>query len=300
MQNNSLGKQIIRLRQKQQLSQAKLAERLFVSRQAISKWENGEAEPDLDKLVQLSQIFNVDLDYLVLNHPMHQASILTLSKIRKKYQQPILRDVSFSLHNHERVALLGSNGAGKTTLVNLIAGRIRPDSGTIQRNYQPQLEFSLMPQQNVLIGPMRVQEMIELEVSISQLKTVDVPELLKRANLWDQRNQVIGSLSGGQKRKLMFLLTVIKPAQLFIFDEPTVGMDLETIDRFWQHLDQITGATLVITHDFNQIDHYFDRVLLLREGVITADERVATIHAHNQNLDTWYRQHNQTPEVSYE
>ncbi|USS86650.1 XRE family transcriptional regulator [Fructilactobacillus cliffordii] len=297
MQNNSLGKQIIRLRQRQQLSQSQLAERLFVSRQAISKWENGDAEPDLDKLVQLSQIFNVDLDYLVLNQPMRQTPILALTKISKNYRQPILKDVSFSLHNHERVALLGSNGAGKTTLVNLIAGRIKPDAGIIERHYQPKLEFSLMPQKNVLIGPMRVQEMMELEVSVAKLNTIDIEKILKSANLWEQRRQVVDSLSGGQQRKLMFLLTMIKSAKLFIFDEPTVGMDLETIDHFWQRLDQISGTTLVITHDFNQIDHYFDRVLLLKGGVIAADEQVATIHAHNQDLDTWYRGHNQVQEV---
>ncbi|USS85342.1 XRE family transcriptional regulator [Fructilactobacillus myrtifloralis] len=292
MQNNSLGTQIVRLRQRQQLSQAQLAERLFVSRQAISKWEKGAAEPDLDKLVQLSQVFNVDLDYLVLKQTMHRDNILVITNVQKNYTKPVLKGINLTLHRNERVALLGSNGAGKTTLVNLIIGRIQPDAGAIERNYVPKHDLSLMPQQNLLIGPLRVQEMLEMEVKLANLPSQNLERLLKTANLWDQRAQLVMKLSGGQQRKLMFLLTMMKQARFLIFDEPTVGMDLETIDRFWQQLDHLTNTTLVITHDFNQIDHYFDRVVLLKDGVIAADEQVATIHAHNQTLASWYRHFN--------
>ncbi|HFI0253862.1 TPA: helix-turn-helix domain-containing protein [Streptococcus suis] len=63
---NQLAQQIKKLRTGQNLSQDDLAEKLYISRQAVSKWENGEATPDIDKLVQLSEIFGVSLDYLVL------------------------------------------------------------------------------------------------------------------------------------------------------------------------------------------------------------------------------------------
>lgn len=66
MTMNQLAQQIKKLRTGQNLSQDDLAEKLYISRQAVSKWENGEATPDIDKLVQLSEIFGVSLDYLVL------------------------------------------------------------------------------------------------------------------------------------------------------------------------------------------------------------------------------------------
>lgn len=63
---NQLAQQIRALRTSKKLSQDDLAEKLYISRQAVSKWENGEATPDIDKLVQLTEIFDVSLDYLVL------------------------------------------------------------------------------------------------------------------------------------------------------------------------------------------------------------------------------------------
>ena len=77
-----------------------------------------------------------------------------------------------------------------------------------------------------------------------------------------------------------------------ILDEPTVGMDLESIDYFWHFIEKVSGSILVITHDFNQIDKFFSRVLLLKDGQISQDIPVKEIHQHNQTIEQWYRQHN--------
>lgn len=69
-------------------------------------------------------------------------------------------------------------------------------------------------------------------------------------------------------------------------------MDLESIDFFWRKLELVNTSVLTITHDFNQIDRYFDRVLLLKEGVIIFDEQVSNIHSNNQTIEKWYRSKN--------
>ncbi|WP_395318471.1 XRE family transcriptional regulator [Fructilactobacillus frigidiflavus] len=289
---NQLRKQIIKLRQAQNLSQEMLANKMFVSRQSVSKWEKGDSVPDLDKLLSLAQIFNVDLNELVTGNETAQENLLTLTHVKKQFDNPVLKDINLIVANNERIAFLGSNGAGKTTLVKLISGALKPTSGVIKRNYDKSNDFGLMPQENTLIESFRVLEMIELTISLNKLPKIKIDELLTEFGLLKSKSMFVSSLSGGQKRKLALLISSIKPSKLLILDEPTVGMDLETIDFFWKYMDQIQGTVITITHDFNQIDHYFDRVILLKNGEISCDEKVATIHSHNQNIDQWYRQHN--------
>ncbi|WP_429970895.1 ATP-binding cassette domain-containing protein [Fructilactobacillus sp. Tb1] len=290
--NNQLQQQIIKLRQAQNMSQEMLAKKMFVSRQSVSKWEKGDSVPDLDKLLSLAMIFNVDLNELVTGLKYENQELLVLSDIKKKFDKPVLTDVNLNIKNNERIAFLGSNGAGKTTLVKIISGELTPDSGTITRNYDKHNDFGLMPQENVLIESFRVYEMIQLTISLNKLVNVDLNHLLSEFGLLSHKNSLVESLSGGQKRKLALMLSSIKKSKLLILDEPTVGMDLETIDFFWKYMDKIDGTVITITHDFNQIDHYFDRVILLKNGEIKYDEKVATIHSHNQTIDQWYRQRN--------
>ncbi len=255
---NQFRKQIIKLRQAQNLSQEMLAKKMFVSRQSVSKWEKGDSIPDLDKLLSLSQIFNVDLNELVTGNKIEKEQLLKLSGIKMDFDTPVLRNINLQVSANERIAFLGSNGAGKTTLVRIISGSLKPTSGTVERNYNQNLDFGLMTQENTLIESFRVLEMIELTISLNKLTNVNIDEVLNEFGLLDKKKQFVSALSGGQKRKLDLLISSIKPSKLLILDEPTVGMDLETIDFFWRYMDQIKGTVITITHDFNQIDHYFD------------------------------------------
>ncbi|CAK8053558.1 Transcriptional regulator [Eupransor demetentiae] len=285
------------LRQKKNLSQEGLAQKLFVSRQSISKWENGEVEPSIDKLIMLAEIFAVDLDFLLLGKSQHDEVILKMAKVQKHFDKAVLRDVNLEVRSRDRIALLGSNGSGKTTIVNLILGAYRPNGGQIQRYFKPEDDLSVMPQENHLLEALRLKEQVALSAKIQgQYKAQNLKELVNQFHLTDQSRKLISQLSGGQKRRLALLLALLKPSKLVILDEPTVGMDLESIDFFWSYLEHVSGAVITITHDFNQIDRYFNRVLLLKDGVIAADERVATIHSNNQTIEQWYRANNQSQE----
>ena len=84
--------------------------------------------------------------------------------------------------------------------------------------------------------------------------------------LRESREQMVGSLSGGQKRRLSLLLTILNHPKLIFLDEPTTGMDLEAVDNFWKLLEQQEFTSVVVTHDFNQIDAFFTKVLILKDG----------------------------------
>lgn len=291
MGNHSVAHQIQRFRTEHGLSQAELAQRLYVSRQAVSKWEGGASEPSLDKLVLLAQLFQVSLDRLILGGADAAAMIVDLRHVHKHFQRPVLTDLNLSIFQNDRIALLGANGAGKSTVIKLISGEILPDAGTIDLRFKRCDSLDVMAQENVLVTPLKVVEQVRLTAA---MKRVDVSKrwqaLLQQFKLFECRQTVVANLSGGQKRRLALLLSVLRPSKLLILDEPTVGMDLDSIDLFWRFLEQTHGATLVVTHDFNQIDKFFTRVVLLKNGQIAREALVKTIHANHQTIEQWYRQ----------
>ena len=130
--HNSFAQQLLKLRTEQQLSQTDIANLLFVSRQAVSKWENGDAEPSLDNLISLSRILNVSLDNIITGSLNPNTLLLTLSHVTKGFSKPVLQDISLTIHSNERIALLGSNGAGKSTLIKVIIGLLNPESGKVK------------------------------------------------------------------------------------------------------------------------------------------------------------------------
>ncbi|KMY78276.1 MULTISPECIES: XRE family transcriptional regulator [Leuconostoc] len=290
---NIFSYQLNMLRQKKSLSQEIIAQKLYVSRQSVSKWERGDAEPDIDKLIALADIFGVDLNYLLAGQQSPEELLLKLTAVRKGFKKPVLNDVNLEIYGKDRIELLGSNGSGKSTIVNIIAGMLRPDAGHIERLFDPKEDLNVMPQENTLIETLRLAEHIALAAGIHRIySTQFVSGLLQKFHLEEQANVRISDLSGGQKRRLALLLSVMSSSKLLILDEPTVGMDLESIDFFWNYMDHVAGSVLTITHDFNQIDRYFNRVLLLKDGVIVQDEKVTEIHSNNQTIEEWYRKYN--------
>lgn len=289
----SFPHQLLKLRTEKQLSQAELATRLFVSRQAVSKWENGDAEPSIDKLILLAKVFKVSLDRLILGTNDFNQPLVKLNNIVKTFNSPVLNSLDLTIHNNERIALLGSNGAGKTTLVKIIEGALKPNEGTVKWYFNKNDSLNIMSQENVLIPTLKVKEQISLTAAITKVDSKQrINYLLDQFKLSSQQNTIIAKLSGGQKRRLSLLLSVLRQSKLLILDEPTVGMDLESIDYFWHFIEKVSGSILVITHDFNQIDKFFSRVLLLKDGQISHDIPVKEIHQHNQTIEQWYRQHN--------
>ncbi len=285
--------QLLKLRTEKQLSQAELATRLFVSRQAVSKWENGDAEPSIDKLILLAKVFKVSLDRLILGTNDFNQPLVKLNNIVKTFNSPVLNSLDLTIQNNERIALLGSNGAGKTTLVKIIEGALKPNEGTVKWYFNKNDSLNIMSQENILIPTLKVKEQISLTAAITKVDSKQrINYLLDQFKLSSQQNTIIAKLSGGQKRRLSLLLSVLRQSKLLILDEPTVGMDLESIDYFWHFIEKVSGSILVITHDFNQIDKFFSRVLLLKDGQISHDIPVKEIHQHNQTIEQWYRQHN--------
>lgn len=293
MEKNIFSRKLIDLRRKNQLSQAGLANKLFVTRQSISKWENGESEPSIDKLISITEIFNTSLDNLIMGNMTDKDKLVSISHINKSYDNQVLNDLSLNIYDNERIALLGLNGSGKTTMISIMVGLKNADSGDVKFSFNKKKGLKLMPQNDVLINDMKVSELLKLTQLLNKVKDNNhIESLVKEFNFTELMDHYVGSLSGGQKRRLSLLLSLMSPSKLLVLDEPTVGMDLETIDILWNNLEHVTGSILMVTHDFNQIDKFFSRVVLLKDGRIENDMSVDKIHSHNQTVEQWYRTNN--------
>lgn len=214
-----------------------------------------------------------------------------VSEIKKSFKnKEVLKGVSFTIEEGDKVALLGNNGAGKSTLLKIIAGQLQANAGRIETTLDFQTEIGMMPQGDILIDDLKVGDLVLLKCYMNQLEDIDIDALLKMVELEEFKNQYVMGLSGGQKRRLSLLLTILNEPRLIFLDEPTTGMDLESVDNFWHLLEEQKFTSVVVTHDFNQIDHFFTKVLILKDGRIAAQESVEDIHRKGQTIEQFYRE----------
>ena len=212
-------------------------------------------------------------------------------EIKKSFKnKEVLKGVSFTVEEGDKVALLGNNGAGKSTLLKIIAGQLQANAGRIETTLDFQTEIGMMPQGDILIDDLKVGDLVLLKCYMNQLEDIDIDALLKMVELEGFKNQYVLGLSGGQKRRLSLLLTILNEPRLIFLDEPTTGMDLESVDNFWHLLEEQKFTSVVVTHDFNQIDHFFTKVLILKDGRIAAQESVEEIHRNGQTIEQFYRE----------
>lgn len=214
-----------------------------------------------------------------------------VSEIKKSFKnKEVLKGVSFTIEEGDKVALLGNNGAGKSTLLKIIAGQLEANAGRIETPLDFQTEIGMIPQGDILIDDLKVGDLVLLKCYMNQLEDIDIDALLKMVELEEFKNQYVLGLSGGQKRRLSLLLTILNEPRLIFLDEPTTGMDLESVDNFWHLLEEQNFTSVVVTHDFNQIDHFFTKVLILKDGRIAAQENVEDIHRNGQTIEQFYRE----------
>ena len=214
-----------------------------------------------------------------------------VEEVKKSFKnKEVLKGVSFSIGEGDKVALLGNNGAGKSTLLKIIAGQLAANSGKISTSLNYQTEIGMMPQGDILIDDLTVSDLVYLKSKMNQIDSINVDEFLDMVELRDFKNHYVSGLSGGQKRRLSLLLTILNSPKLIFLDEPTTGMDLESVDNFWKLLEKQNFTSVVVTHDFNQIDHFFTKVLILKNGRIAAHESVEEIHKAGKTIEQFYRE----------
>ena len=208
-------------------------------------------------------------------------TVIKVEKLSKKIKdKEILRNISFEINDGECVALIGPNGAGKTTLIDCLLGDKFMSSGQIAIQgfapTDPRLKqlISVLPQENAVVQSLKVKELLSFFKSLysDSLSDKEIDELLRFSD--KQKNQLAGKLSGGQKRLLSFVLTLIGRPKILFLDEPTAAMDTSTRQHFWEIVNQLkkNGVTIVYSsHYIEEVEHTADRILVLHKGELIRD-----------------------------
>ena len=202
---------------------------------------------------------------------------LEVRNINKKYKNKVvLNDINFSIQSGEIVALIGKNGAGKSTLINIITKLIQQDSGQSKIFEKEEFDRNLigvMMQENISLDRITVKEIIKLTRTYYR-NPMSYQAILALSELQNYTNHPIDKLSGGQKRKLQFALTLAGNPDLIFLDEPTVGMDAESRTKFWKHIDELKkqGKTFLITsHYLEELEKVANRFIFLHNQKIIFD-----------------------------
>ncbi|MFV1999226.1 MAG: ABC-F family ATP-binding cassette domain-containing protein [Acidimicrobiia bacterium] len=188
------------------------------------------------------------------------SKVVNLHNVGKRYDDRwVLRHVEFKLQPDARIGIVGPNGAGKTTLLRLIAQRIEPDEGkvsvgsTIHHGWYGQDVRPIPPGTRVQAAVREHLDEVRLESGIK----VSGSQMLERFQFTrEQQQSTVGDLSGGERRRLELLLSLMEAPNLLLMDEPTNDLDIETLNVLEEYLDGWNGALVVSSHD----RYFLDRV----------------------------------------
>lgn len=190
-------------------------------------------------------------------------NIITVDGITKAYGvRRIFDEASFFLQEGEKAGVLGINGMGKSTLLKMIVGEDEPDQGSIIRANG--LVFSYLPQNPVFCEK---DYMLEAVLKDSGHQESDAKAMLTRLGVTDF-DKTCGQLSGGEKKRLALVRTLLMPADVLILDEPTNHLDQEMADWLEDTLKSFRGSLIMITHDRYFLDSVCNRIIEVDKGKI--------------------------------
>jgi len=195
-----------------------------------------------------------------------------------------LKGIDLDIQPGEFFGLLGPNGAGKSTLINILAGLVRQDSGSVAvlghdvvGDYrQARRLLGVVPQELVYDPFFNVREVLRLQAGyfgLGREKDAWIEELMHALMLVDKADTNMRSLSGGMKRRVLVAQALVHRPPVVVLDEPTAGVDVELRQSLWQFIQRLhrEGHTIVLTtHYLEEAEALCDRIAILNQGAVIA------------------------------
>ncbi len=177
----------------------------------------------------------------------------------------LLENVNFYLNEGDKTGIIGINGTGKSTFLKVLAGITEPDAGTISRN--PNVQVSFLPQNPVMDDSATVLEQVFLHFSpeFRALNEYEAKSMLNRLGLPDF-DQKVGTLSGGQRKRVALAAALLHPADVLVLDEPTNHLDAEMTAWLEDWLRRFKGGLVMVTHDRYFLERVVNHITELSRG----------------------------------
>ncbi|PSL45152.1 ABC-2 type transport system ATP-binding protein [Salsuginibacillus halophilus] len=237
------------------------------------------------------------------------SALLNIEGITGGYsvQKPVLHDVSFTVHTNEIVGLIGLNGAGKSTTIKHVLGLMEPSKGSIALNGRTFVEdpeayrqaLSFIPETPILYEELNLWEHLQLAAMAYGIDE-DVferraQELLKTFRMEKMKRWFPSHFSKGMRQKVMIMCAFLVDPELYVVDEPFVGLDPVAIQSLLDRMTEMkaNGAGILMsTHILTTAEKYCDRFVLLHDGVLkmkgTLEELQQQAGMPGQSLDDIY------------
>ncbi|WP_320663612.1 ABC transporter ATP-binding protein [Prochlorococcus sp. MIT 1223] len=191
-------------------------------------------------------------------------------------RREVVENISLTLLPGTMTALVGPNGAGKSTLLKLLKGESKPYRGKVTVNGQPlknsRDQVALMPQRNSINWdfPITVQGLVALG-RINYSTCCDIEACLQRVGMSKLAKRRLDSLSGGQQQRALLAKTLMRPASIFLLDEPCSALDPPTREQFLTIIRQLADAGLTIcvtSHDWGKSLNAYDKVIAIDKKIL--------------------------------
>lgn len=217
--------------------------------------------------------------------------ILSATGLVRRFGERVAVDgFQLEVQRGEAVGLLGPNGAGKTTTISMLAGLMKPDSGTVridgvsfEGEGDPRKQWvGLVPQELALYGEISAIENLRFFGALQGLTGSKLAtrcgEVLEIVGLSSRAGDRVKTFSGGMKRRLNLAAALVHDPELLLLDEPTVGVDPQSRNAIFDNIESLrrAGKTLIYTtHYMEEVERLCDRVVIMDHGRVIADDSLA-------------------------
>ncbi len=200
--------------------------------------------------------------------------VIEIVDVSKSFGDRVLiKDFTYEFSPDDRVGIIGANGAGKSTLMNLVTGRLAPDSGTVEIGSTIHIGYFDQHSEDLLNSLNQDQRVIDYLKETAELVTLADGTVITASQMLEkflfpgsQQYSPIHKLSGGEKRRLFLLQVLLSAPNVLILDEPTNDLDVQTLAILEEYLEDFNGCVIVVSHDRYFLDRTVDTIFSLEPG----------------------------------
>jgi ATP-binding cassette subfamily F protein 3 len=247
----------------------------FIARFKAKASKAAQAQSRVKALARMKPIVaQVEERVVPFNFPKAEkplaSPLLRLEDVAVGYEpdKPVLSRLNLRIDNDDRIALLGQNGNGKSTFAKLLVGKLDPMAGRVIKAHRLEVGYFAQHQLDELVPSKTPYDYI------TELMP-DATEAQRRTRLGgygfgiEKADTRCSNLSGGEKARLLFMLTAFHGPHLLILDEPTNHLDVDSREALMQALNEFEGAVILISHDRHLVEASADRLWIVRDGTVT-------------------------------
>jgi len=222
-----------------------------------------------------------------MNLSRQDGNIITVSGLTKKFKDFVAVDnISFDVKKGEIFAFLGPNGAGKSTTIKMLTTLLKPTGGKLMINGNDPIKnkdavrksFGIVFQDPSLDSDLTALENMQYHAVLfkvpKDIREKRIEELLRFVELWDRKNEMVKTFSGGMKRRLEVARGLLHRPRIMFLDEPTLGLDPQTRNHIWSYLKDICEkenmTVFFTTHYMAEAEKVADRIAIIDHGRIVA------------------------------